>query len=73
MLYEAWWQTFQTGCAPAALVAAWPSSALHSESSTLYWHTCGEGGWGVRLVWVIMCVFIDSFSPDSDACYKAED
>lgn len=55
MLHEAWWQTFQTGCAPAALVATWPSSALHSESSTLYWHTWEGGGRCDWCGWLCVC------------------
>lgn len=32
MLFQAWQQTFLTGCAPAALVAAQPSFALMVKS-----------------------------------------
>lgn len=49
MLFEAWQQSSLTGCAPAALVAAWPSFALYVESMALHSHACGEarcrGGW----------------------------
>lgn len=33
MLFEAWQQSSMTGCAPAALVAAWPSIALYGEGT----------------------------------------
>lgn len=57
MLFEAWQQSSLTGCAPAALVAAWPSIALYGESTAQYWHACGEAvcrGCGVLLV--VICV-----------------
>lgn len=57
MLFEAWQQTFLTGCAPAALVAAWPSFALYGEITTLYWHACGEAVFrGCGVVLVVMCI-----------------
>lgn len=57
MLFEAWQQSSLTGCAPAALVAAWPFFALYGESTAQYWHACGEDvcrGYGVVLM--VMCV-----------------
>lgn len=53
MLFEAWQQSSLTGCAPAALVAVWPSFALYGESTAPYWHACREaecGGCGVVLL-----------------------
>lgn len=49
MLFEAWQLSSLTGCAPAALVAAWPLFSLYVESTAQYWHACGEavyGGYG---------------------------
>lgn len=53
MLFEAWQQTSLTGCAPAALVAAWLLLCSDGEITTLYWHACGEARhaydiWGGR-------------------------
>lgn len=62
MLFEAWQQSSLTGCAPAALVAAWPSFALYGESTAQYWHACGEAvcrGCGVVLVdMCVLCVCV---------------
>lgn len=57
MLFEAWQQSSLTGCAPAALVAVWPSFALYGESTTLYWHACREAeSRGCGVVLLVMCV-----------------
>lgn len=57
ILFEAWQQSSLTGCAPAALVAAWPSFALYGESTAQYWNSCGEAVCrGCVMVLVVMCV-----------------
>lgn len=57
MLFEAWQNSSLTGCAPAALVAAWPSFALYGESTAQYWHACGEAVCrGCEVVMMVVCV-----------------
>lgn len=56
MLFEAWQQSSMTGCAPAALVAAWPSIALYGEGTAQYWHACREAVCrGCGRVSVVVC------------------
>lgn len=56
MLFEAWQHRSLTGCAPAALVAAWPSFALYGGSTAQYWHACGEAVCVVcGVVLVVIC------------------
>lgn len=56
MLFEAWQQSSLTGCAPAALVAAWPSLLCMWKAPLSTGMPAESWCEGYRMVFVVLCV-----------------